>query len=143
MPSAVVLQPGRFAPTDRLNRWMPALIVITAGAVVLAALWAPFDTPPTVDLEIVNETRRDIHVSVRGAGERGVVGIGTVGADQTYRFGEVVEHGDRWVVFFSSAGVHGGELNLTRQELADRGWTITVPSEVDRELARADVPVSP
>jgi hypothetical protein len=143
MPSAVVLQPGRPAPTDRLNRWMPALIAITTGALVLAALWGPFDTPPTVDLEIVNGTGRDIHVSVRGPGDHGVVRIGTVGADQTYRFGEVVEHGDTWVVIFSSAGVDGGELSLTRAELDDLGWTVTVPAEVDRELARAGVPESP
>lgn len=122
---------------------MPALLAIAIGVVVLAALWSPFAAPPTVDIEVVNPTRRDIHVSVRSPGDRSVVGIGTVGRDHTYRFGEVVEHGANWVFTFSSAGIDGGELRLSRQQLAEREWTITIPAEVDRELARAGVPVSP
>jgi hypothetical protein len=122
---------------------MPALLAIAIAVVVLAALWSPLAAPSTVDIEVVNPTRRDIHVSVRSPGDRSVVGIGTVGPDHTYRFGEVVEHGPTWVFTFSSAGVDGGELSLSEQQLAEREWTVTIPTEVDRELARAGVPASP
>jgi hypothetical protein len=143
MPSPTALRPRRPAQTSRLTRRMPALIAIAIAVVVLAALWSPFAAPPTVDIEVVNPTRRDIHVSVQSAGDSSVVGIGTVGPEHTYRFGEVVEHGAQWVFTFSAAGSVGGELSLSRRQLAESGWTITVPAEVDRELARAGVPVSP
>ena len=143
MPSPTALRPGRPAKAGRLTDRAPALIAIAIAVVVLAALWSPFAAPPTVDIEVVNPTRRDIHVSVQSLGDSSVVGIGTVGPDHTYRFGEVVEHGANWVFTFSSAGIAGGELSLSRQELAEREWSITVPAEVDRELARAGVPVSP
>ena len=80
---------------------------------------------------------------MRSQDDRGVVGIGTVAPDETYQFREVVEHGDAWVVIFSSAGVVGGELSLSRQQLAERDWIITIPMEVDRELAASGVSPSP
>jgi hypothetical protein len=82
-------------------------------------------------------------VSVRSRDDRGVVGIGTVAPDETYQFREVVEHGDAWVVIFSSAGVVGGDLSLSRQQLDERDWIITIPMEVDRELAASGVKPSP
>lgn len=139
MPSPTALRPRQPARTSRLTRWTPLLIAIAIGAVVLPAFWGAFEPAPTVDLEIVNPTRRDIHVSARSQGDRNVVGIGTVAPAQTYRFREVVEHGDTWVFTFSSAGVVGGELRLSRQQLAERDWTLTIPMEVDRELAAAGV----
>jgi hypothetical protein len=119
------------------------LVAVATAAVVFPALWGAFEPAPTIDLEVVNPTRRDIHVSVRSQGDRGVVGIGTVAPDETYQFREVVEHGDAWVVIFSSAGVVGGELSLSRHQLAERDWIITIPMEVDRELAAAGVSPSP
>ena len=143
MPSPTALRPRQPARTSGLTRWTPLLIAIAIGAVVLPALWGAFEPAPTVDLEVVNPTSRDIHVSLRRQDDRGVVGIGTVAPDETYQFREVVEHGDAWVVIFSSAGVVGGELSLSRQQLAERAWIITIPMEVDRDLAAAGVSPSP
>ena len=85
MPSPTALRPRQPARTSGLTRWTPLLIAIAIGAVVLPAFWGAFEPAPTVDLEIVNPTRRDIHVSARSQGDRNVVGIGTVAPAQTYR----------------------------------------------------------
>ena len=110
-------------------------MVAVVSALVLLVLWGAFQPPSTVDLEITNSTDRRIHVSVQAPGDRTVLGVGSVAPGESYRFLEVLDQGDHWLVIFESAGVEGGVLHLSHAQLVAADWVIEVPDEVDRRLA--------
>jgi hypothetical protein len=132
LSSPTVVRPIRSTRRSVLSR---AAVVAVVSAGVLVALWGAFQPPATVDLEITNSANRRIHVSVQAPGDRTVLGVGSVAPGESYRFLEVLDQGDHWLVIFESAGVDGGVLHLSRAQLVAADWVIEVPDEVDRRLA--------
>jgi len=48
---------------------------------------------------------------------------------------DVLDQGDDWIFSFSSGGVDGGSMRVSRAKLADDGWRVVVPGSVIRRLA--------
>ena len=47
---------------------------------------------------------------------------------------DVLDQGDDWVFSFSSGGVDGGSLRVSRAKLAADGWRLVVPDSVIQRL---------
>lgn len=142
MPSAVAVHPPR-SPLHPAGPKLAALAAVVATALAAVPLWTAFRPADTVDLTVHNPGRREVHLTVRGPDDDAVLPVGRVEPDERYRFHEVLDLGDTWVVAFDSAGVPAGELTLTRDELAHADWTIEVPPAVDQQLADRGVAPSP
>ena len=46
----------------------------------------------------------------------------------------VLEQGDEWIFGFSSGGVEGGSLRVSRAQLAADGWRLEIPDDVTARL---------
>ena len=124
-------------PPTRQRRYVLPLVI---GAVVVTVasfvLTRAFEPTHYVDrLTIANPTAFNVDIDL--ADGDGTVGLGTVAAQRTEAFHEVVDQGPTWVLRFSSAGVAAGELQLTRGALERSGWRVRVPVDVDARLRAA------
>ncbi len=141
MPASTTLRPHR----SRSRARRAPLVAVAAIAALAAAvpLWFAFRPATTVDLEVANPTDRRIHVTVRSADEHSVIALGSVGPDSSYRFHEVLDQGDDWVITFDAGGVAGGEVEASATELEDAGWSVEIPDRIGDTLADAGIPASP
>ncbi len=48
-----------------------------------------------------------------------------------------------WVFRFDAQGKRGGELRLTREQLASDGWRVDIPVEIGQHLAEQGAPPTP
>ena len=47
---------------------------------------------------------------------------------------DVLDQGDEWIFTFSSGGIEGGSLRVSRAKLAADGWRVSVPESVIQRL---------
>lgn len=82
------------------------------------------------------------HVDVRADGPDvdGAVAVGTVSRGQTGDFHGLPDVGRTWVFRFRYAGVDAGELSVSREQLDQDGWEVTVPAEAGEHLRTAGMP---
>ncbi len=78
-----------------------------------------------------------INVEVTGAERDGWLDIGSFRRERNRTVEELADQGRQWVFRFSYGGVEGGELVLSRDQLARDGWKVSVPPEVTEQLRRA------
>jgi len=116
-----------------------AIGLVVAALFVLSAL--AMRTPDTVSLSVDNPTDWRAAVSVRPADADGFTGLGAVDRSSSLEFLEVPDQGGTWVVRFSYAG-RSTEVEVTRDQLREDGWSIAVPSALAEELTDAGVPES-
>lgn len=122
-----------FPPQTAPSRGRTAAGWAAAGAVALLAAVAAgelLDPPSTVDLVIANESDRDVTVILAGPEGSPVLPVATVDAGEERTVEEVLDQGGTWVVTFRVAGEPAGELEVTREELAERGFQVVVPATV-------------
>jgi hypothetical protein len=134
------------ASIRRLSRRGDA-IGLAATALIWAAVTAgvglTLREPAHVDrITIQNPLDWAVHVDVSDENGDGWVGLGRVqrGSDQTFRY--VLDPGDTWIVRFTYAGQHA-EAQLTRLQLEQDSWRVTVPDELATRLRAAGVPETP
>jgi hypothetical protein len=58
----------------------------------------------------------------------------TVGANSTATSDDVLDQGDEWLFSFSSGGVDGGTLRVSRAKLAAGDWRVEIPESVVQRL---------
>lgn len=118
--------------------------IATAAVVALLVGWLlPLETPPTVDLAVVNPTVYEVRIEVGRAGRQGLSGVGHVTPEGEQRFLAVLDQGDAWAFRFSYGGLVAGELTISRADLARQRWRVVVPDEVGRRLAAAGFEPTP
>ena len=128
------LSPARLASTA-------AVAVAVAVAVLVAdALLAP---PPYVDLTVVNPTSYDVGVVLRGADEGRRLRVGTVVANGSADFADVLDQGEEWVIAFPVEGHVAAEVRLARGELRRAGWRVEVPRVIESRLAALGIAPAP
>jgi hypothetical protein len=113
------------------------LAILVAGLLAIAIRIT--EGPDFVDrVSVVNGTGYDLDVDVTGASRDGwlPLSVGTGGTTTATR--DVIDMGDTWVFRFSREGVSGGELEVSRDELARNGWKVAVPDRVAQELRSSD-----
>ena len=138
----VLTEPPSQSP--RIARAGALLIALALGAGVIFALsrlgLGETASPRSVTVE--NPSPYIINVAVSGAEREGWVDVGSVRRENRETFEQTPDPGVEWVFRFSYAGVDAGELVVTRNQLAQDGWSVTVPPESTEQLRQADVPES-
>jgi len=116
-------------PVRNLRRGA-GLVVMGVVTVGLFALLLDLVAPPaTVDrLTITSRAATQVEVGVTAHGAPGALWIATVEPGATAVVEDVLDHDGDWVVRGEHAGRSLGELRLPREELARRGWRVTIPA---------------
>jgi hypothetical protein len=135
--SPVLTRPRPQAAPAQLGR---EIALLAAGGLVALAVIvgvsAAVEGPSYVDrLTIHNPTAYAVEIQVADDSRDAWLDLGPVSPGERHTFSTVVDHGDRWVVRVSSAGINGGQLDLNRAGLERRGWVVTIPDEVNGRLA--------
>jgi hypothetical protein len=95
------------------------------------------------EVSVINSSEYDIGVRVSDADRTGWVIVTSARRSSTTATAEVVDQGDVWTFRFSAQGRYGGELQVTRSDLEQVGWSIEVPDDVIRHLRDLDAPPPP
>ena len=121
---------------------LTSVVVVLIGVAVVMAVALPMARlavgEPTSfrRLTVHNPTPYMINVEVRGADD-GWLDLGSFRREANRMVEELADQGRQWIFRFSYGGVEGGELVLSRDQLAREGWKVTVPTEVSERLRAA------
>jgi hypothetical protein len=123
------------APVRSLRSIALGVAGVVAALAFAFAVTVALRSPSTVDeVTIDNTTSYPVHVEVRDAGDGSWLGLGVVTAGGSQDFREVLDQGDDWVFRFTSGNARGGEIVVSRDDLADNDWTASVPADVGQRL---------
>jgi hypothetical protein len=89
---------------------------------------------------IENNTVYAARVEVRGR-EGGWLALTTVRQESTREVREVIDQGDLWVFRFTYAGYESFDVEISRKELEESGWSVEVPQELEEALRGQGVPL--
>lgn len=133
-----VLTPPR-SRSSRLARVGELLIVlaILAGVIFVLNRLSLDETPTYRSVTVENPTSFIINIEVTSAQRDGWFDVGSVRRENRETFEQTPDPGDQWVFRFSYGGVDAGELTVSRDQLAQDGWRITVPAEAAALLREA------
>jgi hypothetical protein len=122
----------------------PVIIVLAAVVAVVLAVGVTRSPPRVERLSIRNGTPWNLNVEVGSSGDalRSPLPIALAGSTTTV--GDVLDQGDRWTFEVRAGGVDAGRIAMTRSQLRDAGWTVTVPDSMAARLRDAgiDLPTS-
>jgi hypothetical protein len=117
--------------------------IVLLWAIGMAALAPALRAPAHVErLTVDNPTEWRVNVDVSDEEAGGWVGLGSVDRGHRYTFAGVLDQGETWIFTFRYAGQHA-ELRLSRHQLEQAGWQVTVPADLARRLQAAAVPETP
>jgi hypothetical protein len=105
-----------------------ALVVpLVAAFVLLMQLVAG---PATVDrIAIRNRSDLELEVSIHPGGDPSSLPLAAIEARSTTTVDDVLDQGDKWVFRGEHAGQRVGDLRLSRRDLENRGWQVTIPAD--------------
>jgi hypothetical protein len=139
----------RVAPTGgtasalRQLRWW-RVVLGCLGVVGLVGVGQLTVSPTFIHrITVVNPTRYTIQIDVTNATHDGWTSVTIVDKQSTTVAEEVIDQGSGWILRFSAQADDGGELVLTRAQLARSGWHVTIPSTVSDRLENAGAPPTP
>lgn len=140
-----VLDPPRPSPARAPRRIVVIAVVAAAVAVgLVVAVQRLLPSGATMRrITVNNPTPFHLEIDVAGTGSTRAVTLGPIGREQEKTFDGVIDQGDQWIFRFASGGDDGGEMRLSRAQLEQNGWKITVADGVGRRLQAAGVPPSP
>jgi hypothetical protein len=130
------------ARPDAPRRTFPPLSIVALliGAVLLCAAMAYSlrdpDSVPRITIE--NPSELTVNVSVRGTSDGPRLILASVLPTTSATTSDVVDEGDEWIFSFSSGGVDGGTVRVSRATLAADGWRVEVPESVIHRLRTGD-----
>ena len=134
-------RPPESSRTARAGALLVAL-ALGAGVIFVLSRLGLGETPSSRSVTVENPSPYIINVAVTGAERDGWIDFGSVRRENRETFEQTPDPGDEWVFRFSYAGVDAGELVVSRDQLAQDGWKITVPPESTEQLRQAGVPES-
>ena len=113
-----------------------AIALVVVGVLLCAAMAYALRDPEVVSrVTIENPSQLDVNVSVRPANDDARLILATVSPTTSATNLDVLDQGDDWIFSFSSGGVDGGSIRVSRAKLADDGWRVVVPESVIQHLA--------
>jgi hypothetical protein len=120
------------------RRTFPSLAIIVlviVGALLCAAMAYALRDPEVVSrVTVDNPSTVDVNVSVRPSGDESRLILATVSPNSSARNLDVLDQGDNWIFSFSSGGVDGGSVRMSREQLAADDWRVVVPESVIQRL---------
>jgi hypothetical protein len=122
----------------RRFRWW-WLVLLPAGLVFVVALSRLVDTSPSTvhRVSVVNNSGYDVFVTVSDASGN-AMDLGTVRAHSTSDFLDVIDQGRAWAFHFIGQTHDGGQVPVSRVDLAAAGWRVVMPDSVARRIAASD-----
>jgi hypothetical protein len=110
-----------------------ALVVV--GALLCAAMAYVLRDPALVDhVTVDNPSTLEVDVDVRPSSDAARLAVAVVSPQSQATTRDVLDQGDDWIFSFSSGGVDGGDLRVSRADLAADDWRVVVPSGVIERL---------
>ncbi len=107
------------------------VILVAIGALLCFGMTLALRNPDTVPrVTVVNDSRIPLNVSVRGDADAPRLILDTVPAGSSATTLDVIDQGSDWVFAFSSGGVDGGTVAVSRAKLEADGWRLVVPDAV-------------
>jgi hypothetical protein len=114
---------------------VPLIALIVIGALLCAAMAYALRDPEVVSrMTVENPSQLNVNVSVHPADDSSRLILATVPPTTTATNLDVLDQGDDWIFSFSSGGIEGGTLRLSRAKLAADDWHVTVPESVIQRL---------
>lgn len=120
------------------------LVVSVAVVLVVAVVLGPSLRLPHYIARVTldNPTDYRLEVEVSDVNRSGWLALGEFRRNTSRPAYEVIDQGQRWLFHFSSGGVDGGEVVVSRDELRRSGWKLTVPPDIGSRLRAEGVPAS-
>jgi hypothetical protein len=110
-----------------------ALVIV--GALLCALMTFALRDPEVVPrVTVENPSGIDVNVSVRPSTDASRLILATVPPTTTATNLDVLDQGDEWIFSFSSGGVEGGTVRMSRAKLAADGWRVVVPEPVIQRM---------
>jgi hypothetical protein len=120
------------------RRTFPSLSIIAlvvVGALLCAAMAYALRNPDIVPrVTVDNPSELEVNVSVRKANDSSRLLLATVPPTTSATNLDVLDQGDAWIFAFSSGGIDGGTLRVSRAKLAADDWRVAVPESVIQRL---------
>jgi hypothetical protein len=133
-------------PARSLGRYVradAAAIIIAIAAVLVVGLIVLAEPGRVGQLSVTNASEYDIGIEIT-SGEGGTwLPFAVIGQRSTREFQDVLDQGNTWVFSFRSQGRDGGEMTMSRADLAAAGWKITVPDTAIEQFRQDGAPPSP
>ena len=121
-----------------------AVAIVIAIASVLVVGVVLLDGPARISrLTVANPTDYDVSIQLAPGADGAWLPLAVLGQRSTREVRDVIDQGDSWVFRFRAQGQDGGDLTISRAELAAAGWQVTVPATVTSRLQALGVPPSP
>jgi hypothetical protein len=121
-------------PPQAPRRSLPPLstvLLVVIGAVLCFGMTLALADPDVVPrVTVVNGSSLPVNVDVRQTGGGARLLLDTVQPNSRTSTHDVIDQGDRWIFSFSSGGVAGGSVEVSRAKLAADGWRIRIPDDV-------------
>jgi hypothetical protein len=110
-----------------------ALVIV--GALLCAAMAYALRDPDLVSrVTIENPSALDINVRVQPSNDGESLILASVPPTTSADTLDVIDQGDEWIFSFSSGGVDGGTVRVSRAKLAADGWRVVIPQSVIHRL---------
>jgi hypothetical protein len=120
------------------RRTLPSLsliVLVVVGALLCVAMAYALRDPEVVPrVTVENPSTLNVNVDVRPARDDARLILATVPPRGTATNLDVLEQGDEWIFAFSSGGVDGGTLRVSRAKLAADGWRVEIPQSAIQRL---------
>lgn len=121
--------------------WIALAVVAVLGLVAVSRL---VPNPKTVHrVTIRNDTPYDLDVDATSGSHDGWTPVGIALAHSSTDVNDVIDHGGVWIFRFSGQGHDGGEVTVTRSDLAASNWQLIVPASVGDRMSAAGAAPTP
>jgi len=136
--TAPAVQSPPLPPTERrpVVEWVALLVVI--GLLVVTMVQLVRGPRFVARVSVTNPSNLQIDVDVTGEQRDGWLSVAIARPNGSVTTRAVVDQGGTWVFRFRSGGHEGGELRVSRDQLARARFTIAVPERVTSRLAQAN-----
>ena len=139
MTSRVAMQPR----STRRRDHVVIVVAVLAWAAATALLAPVLREPGHVDhVTVDNPHPWDVNVDATSGHRDGWVGVGDLARDGSDTFRSVLDEGDTWIFRFTYGGEEA-QLRISRRQLEQNAWHVTVPDEFAARLRSAGVPETP
>jgi hypothetical protein len=117
----------------RRIRPIDALIAVLIVGMILPLSRIAFQPNFIEGIAFENPNVYDLTIEVNDGGT-GWMAVTTARRNSTTVAHEVYDIGDVWAFHFTAQGEDGGEVRVTRSELAGAGWQLVIPEQIGARL---------
>ncbi|MET0420817.1 MAG: hypothetical protein ABW073_03860 [Acidimicrobiia bacterium] len=124
----------RISPRSVVIVVLAGLFVVSTATLVVRFVdsLAPLDAVAHVTVQNRSDLLIDTDVS-DGTGD-GWLPISIADPHGTTKTEEIIDQGDTWRFRFRAAGLDGGTISMSRAELEQANWTVTIPESAVAKL---------